>query len=191
MTLVELLMALASTAMIGAAVAAMLSAVAYGTSSSKDMRSLVVKNKVVNARFSAAVRNASMVLEAGDDYLVLWRTDTDESETPCLGEIQWIEFDAANGRIRSYEADFSGLTQAQIDAANTEFALDTDFNAATSGDRGTAVFPAKVWAEAVADWTATVNNADEQQASLVSYRFEIEQEDVSDTLIGAAAMRNR
>jgi len=191
MTLVELLMALASTALIGAAIAAMLSAVSYGTSSGKDMRSLVVKNKIINARFSAAIRDAQMVLETGTNHIVLWRVDTNESSTPNLGEIQWIELDTGNNRIQSYEADFSGMIQAEIDAANTEFALEADFDAATAGDRGTSVFPAEIWAESVASWTVAANDVDEQQASLASFRFEIEHEDMSDTLIGAAALRNR
>ena len=190
MTLVELLLAMSSTAMIGAAIAAMLAAVSYGTSSEKNMRSLVVRNKVISARFSAAIRDAHMILETGDDYVVLWRIDTDESGTPHLGEIQWIELDADSSEIRSYEADFSGMTQPQIDAANTEFALEADFDSGTSGVRGTAVFPAEVWAGSTTGWTVTVNDADEQQATLVSFRFQIEHEDMTDTLIGAAALRN-
>jgi len=53
------------------------------------------------------------------------------------------------------------------------------------------VFPAEIWAESVASWTVAANDVDEQQASLASFRFEIEHEDMSDTLIGAAALRNR
>ena len=191
MTLVELLLAMSSTAMIGAAIAAMLAAVSYGTSSEKNMRSLVVRNKLINARFSAAIRDAQMVLEAGDNYIVLWRVDTNESETSNLGEIQWIELDTGSSQIRSYKADFSGMTQAQIDAANTEFTLAADFDAATSAVRGTAVFPAEIWAGSTTGWTVTVNDNDEQQATLVSFRFQIEHADMSDTLIGAAALRNR
>ena len=190
MTLVELLLAMSSTAMIGAAIAAMLTAVSYGTSSEKSMRSLVVRNKLISARFSAAIRDAHMVLETGDNYIVLWRVDTDESETPNLGEIRWIELDTASSEIRAYEADFSGMSQAQIDAANTEFTLDADFDTATSGIRGAAVFPAEVWAGSTTGWTTTVNDPDEQQATLVSFRFQIQHEDMSDTLVGAAALRN-
>ena len=191
MTLVELLLTLTSTALIGAAIAAMLSAVSYGTSSNKDMRSLVVRNKIVNARFSAALREAHMVLEAGNNYICLWRVDTDESETPNLGEIQWIELDTDNDRIQSFQADFSGMSQAEIDAANREFALAADFDAATAGDRGTDLFPAEVWAGSIGRWTVTLNDPTDQQASLASYRFVLEHDDMSDTMIGAAALRNR
>ena len=191
MTLVELLLGLSSTALIGAAIAAMLSAVSYGTSSSRDMRSLVVRNKVISARFSAAVRDARLVLATGADYIVLWRLDDNENGRPNLGEIQWIELDGETNRLRCFEANFAGLTPEQIEAADTEFTFDADFDAATAGKRGTALFPASLWADSVTNWAVTLNDANAQQASLVSFRFQITNEDASDTLIGAAALRNQ
>lgn len=191
MSLMELILTLAITGMVGAAVAAMLGAVSYGTSSGKDMRSLVVRNKILSARFTAAVRAAGMVLELGGDHIVLWLHDDDESGTPNLGEIRYIEYDAANVRIRSYAADFSGMNQAQIDAVNDPFALADDFAAFTASERGQTYFPEQVWATDVTSWTVTADDADEQLASLVSFRFDLTHGELTDTVIGAAALRNR
>lgn len=190
LTLVELLLTIASTALIGAAIAAMLTAVSYGTETGKDMRSLVVKNKIINARLTAAIRNSQMVLERGNDYIVLWINDDDESTLPNLGEIQYIEYDSANTRVRSYAADFSGLSEAQIAAVNDEYALDADFASSTAPDRGQGHFPAEVWLNDTAAWAVTVNNADEQLASLVSFQLTLSHEQMSDIVVGAAALRN-
>jgi prepilin-type N-terminal cleavage/methylation domain-containing protein len=191
MSLMELILTLAITGMVGAAVAAMLGAVSYGTSSGKDMRSLVVRNKMLSARFTAAVRAGGMVLELDSDHIVLWLHDDNGSGTPNLGEIRYIEYDAANDRIRCYAADFGGMNQAQIDAANDQFALADDFAAFTAADRGQTHFPEQVWANNVTSWTVTVNDADEQLSSLVSFRFDLTHGELSDTVIGAAALRNR
>jgi len=191
MTLLELLLTLAITSMVGAAVAAMLSAVSYGTSSGKDMRSLVVRNKIISTRFTASIRNASMVLESGSGYMVLWLGDSDGSGTPQLGEIQYIEYDTANTRMRSYQADWTGLNEAQIAAVNAEYALDANFKTSTTGVRGQTYFPAEVWMNQVTSWNVTVNNADEQIADLVSFRFGLTNGEQTDELIGAAALRNQ
>ena len=54
LTLLELLLALAGTAVIGTAVAAMLTGVAYGTTADKDMRSLITRQMALRARVEAA-----------------------------------------------------------------------------------------------------------------------------------------
>jgi hypothetical protein len=191
MTLMELILTLAITGMVGAAIAAMLSAMTYGTSSGKDMRSLVVRNKTLSARFTAAVRAGSMILERGDSHIVIWLNDEDESGTPHLGEIQYIEHDAANDRICSYTADFTGMDQTQIDAVNDEFQLTDNFATVTASDRGQSYFPQQTWANGVTSWTVITDDADEQLAALVSFRFDLTNGELSDMVIGAAAPRNR
>src|SRR5690606_33233775 len=89
--LIELLLALAVTGMVAAAMSSMLWAVSYGTSSSKGLRALAVKTKTLQSRVGGAIRGAAVVLDAGEDFLVLWVDDGDGDGQPSLHEIQRID----------------------------------------------------------------------------------------------------
>lgn len=186
LTLIELLLAVAGTGFVAAAVAMMLSAIATGTNSRNDLRQSVVRQKTIMARLTAAIRSSHMVLAADDDLLVLWTSDADGSETPNLGEIRRIERDAATGELRSYVAPLD-----LAPGANTEFSLATDFEAATDGIKGDANFPEDVWATGLTSWTITINADAAQDASLVSSRIVVGPGNIQETIIGAAALRNR
>ncbi len=187
MTLIELLLAMMITAMVGAAIAGMLAAVSYGTDSSKDIRSLVARNKALSARVSAAIRGSKMVLDQGDNYLVLWMNDDDDNGVPSLLELRRINFDPGTGELSSYTAP--------DDAADVSYALDDDFVVITDalmGDdlAGTASFPKELWAKRVNSWTLALDNPDPQSARLVSYLIELSAGDMSDTALAAVGMRN-
>ena len=183
MTLIELLLALAGTAMVGVAIATMLVAVAYGTQSDKDLRTLVVKYKTVDGRVSASLRGSHMVLAQGSDYLVLWMFDTDGSAAPNLSEIRRIE--CANGVLTSYKAPDN--LDPLYDVA---YALADDFDAITAAIKGDATFPGEIWATDVTDWTIALNENDPQAATLVSYRLTFQAGILSDIAINAVALRN-
>lgn len=191
LTLVELLLALAITALIAAAVSGMLVAVTYGSESDRDMRSAVVRNKVIQSRLSAAIRGAAMVLEMGSDHLVLWMGDADGNGMPNLAEIRYILRDGATQELRCHRPDFTGMTPEQIDAVNAAYTLNANFQAATAGARSQSYFPAEVWTNQVTGWTVTADDADVQQAALVSFRLNLQNQAMSDLLVGAAALRNR
>ncbi len=191
LTLVELLLALSITALVGASIAAMLTAVSYGTSSEKDLRTLVVKHKTTDARQSAAIRSSKMVLDQGADFMVLWTADLNGSGLPNLLEIRRIEYDSGTNELKSHETDFpDSWSQATIDAANAEYQLTDDFGAITSALTSSSLFPSSLWATDVTDWTVTLDNADPQRASLVSYRVTLQTGSMSDTTVNASALRN-
>ena len=70
-TTVELMMATVGVSLMAVGISSMLTVVAYGTTSSRDLRSLVVKQKAVSARINAAVRGSKMVLDSGLGLMVL------------------------------------------------------------------------------------------------------------------------
>ena len=182
LTLVELLLAVMITAMIGATVAAMLTAVSYGTDSSKDMRSLVARNKALSARISATLRGSTMVLDQGDGFIVLWVSDDDDDDAPSLLEIRRLDYDPAADALSSYTAP-DGTTDVYYD-------LNDDFEAITDALMGTADFPQTLWGAGVGSWTLALDNADPQAATLVSYQVSLAAGDLSDTAIAAVGLRN-
>ncbi|MDH3584767.1 MAG: hypothetical protein OER86_11180, partial [Phycisphaerae bacterium] len=65
LTLIELLLGLAITALVGLGVTMILVSASYGTTTQKELRSLAVRHKTIAARFDAALRASRKVLAAG------------------------------------------------------------------------------------------------------------------------------
>jgi len=183
LTLVEMLMALAITGMIGAAIASMLSAVTYGTKSSLDIRSLVVKNKTLSSRITAAVRGSAQLLDAADGYVVLWTKDLNDSGAPDLLELQRIELDAATDELTSYTPDPSATDTAY------DLAVD-DFDAVTTALIGSGDLDGALWATGVSQWTVSIDQADPQDATLVSFQLTLDAGALSDTSVNAVSLRD-
>jgi type II secretory pathway pseudopilin PulG len=182
LTLVEMLMALAITGMIGAAIASMLTAVTYGTSDSRDIRSLVVKNKTLSARITACIRRSAQVLDADDGYVVLWANDLNQSGVPDLLELQRVEFDAGTGRLTSYTPDPT--------ATDVAYALTDDFDAITTALVGTGDMVGALWATGVALWTIDVDTADPLDAGLVSFQLTLNAGVLTDVSVCAVSLRD-
>jgi len=182
LTLLELLLALAGTAIIGSAVAAMLTGVIYGTSVDKDMRSLITRQMALRARVEAEVRESHMLLDAGADYMILWSGDINDDGLPSKAEIQVIEYDAVMDRVMRY-------APAPL-ISDVGYALTDDFRTATNSYKGTSTFPGERWAEQINAFTLTLDNIDPQSARLVSFRFGMAGGEVPYTGIGAATIRN-
>lgn len=189
LTLVELLLALSVTAIIALAISSMLFAVARGTSTNNDMRSLVLQQKIVGTRLDTALRRATKVLASGSGYLVVWLNDSRANGTPDLSELRRIEYDANTNTLRSYRMPET-WTQTQIDANEVNYQISDDFNAMTNAVKGTSKFPLETWSNAVYGWTITLDNAVVQSAKLVSYRLTVQSGKQQAVVVGATALRN-
>ena len=182
LTLIELLLALAGTAVIGAAIAAMLSAVTYGTSSKRDLRALVARGKTATGRLGAAMRSSVQVLDQGDGYIVLWTRDLDASDSPDLLELRRIQFDATGNQVLSYTAP-TGTT-------DVAYALSDNFATITQNLIDAGTMTSELWVKDASAMQITLDNADPQSARLVSYRVTLTTGELSDTAIGVVHLRN-
>ncbi|MBU0719325.1 MAG: hypothetical protein KJ749_13850, partial [Planctomycetes bacterium] len=194
-TLVELLLALAITGLVSAAVAAMLMAVSYGTSSKRDLHSVVVKSRVVDARIASAIRGSRAILETGTDYLVLWTGDLNPNGTldaPDLSEIRLIERDGASDTLSSYGFP-SNWTQGQIDAANVTYQLTGNppgfFQSATAAAKTAGSFQPTLWGSDVTSISFALDGVAPDSTMLVSYRLALGAGDLSETVVGSASAR--
>jgi prepilin-type N-terminal cleavage/methylation domain-containing protein len=182
LTLVEMMIALAITGLIGTAVASMLTAVAYGTSSSRDIRSLVVKNKTLSARVTAAIRGSAQLLDAADGYVVLWTKDLNGSGVPDLLELQRIELDSVADELTSYTPDPS--------ATDVAYAITDDFDATTTALIGSGDMDGALWATGVTQLTITLDDADPLVAELVSFQLTLEAGGLADVSVNAVSLRD-
>ena len=181
MTLLELLLALAGTAVIGTAIVSMLVGVTYGTQADKDLQGLITRQMALRSRIEAEIRESYLILDAGSDYLILWSGDADASDTPDKTEIQVIEYDAVTQQMMRY------APAALI--AEENYALTDDFRTITDGYKGDATFPGERWAESITSFEVTLDDIDPQSARFVAMRFGMSGGEIPDTAIGAAAVR--
>ncbi|MEM6392557.1 MAG: type II secretion system protein [Planctomycetota bacterium] len=182
LTLVELLLAISGTVVIGAAIVAMLTSSAYATDEANDIRALVVRHKATSARLAANIRESKQVLAAGADYLVLWVADTDGDDAPSLLELRRIELDGVSDTLRIRDADPSATDVVYTLADN--FALLTDALALGSD------FPAIDLSEQVSALSFTLNDADPLAATLVTVRYSLTEGKLTDQGVVIARLRN-
>lgn len=130
LTLLELLMAVIITAMVGAGIAGMLGAVSAGVGTRKDSREVMVLAHGAQCRLSAYLATARCVLAAGSSDVTIWLDDSRESGTVHATEIRWIRYDANNGEIIvDYVAFPVTWTPTVCDLVDLEYASSTDFDA--------------------------------------------------------------
>lgn len=190
LTLVEMLLATASTALIGLAIAGMLSMVAYGTQDAKDARSLVVQSKAVNTRLTAAIRQAGIVLAAntandnGDDWIILWVPAADAVATsPRRSELHRLEYNSTARTLRSF--------RNTSPTGDVTYALTDNFKAITDALISSGTLTAEIWATGVDHLALRLNGATVQDANLVSYRLTLRHGNLTEQVVSAAALRNR
>jgi type II secretory pathway pseudopilin PulG len=172
-TLVEVLMALVITALVGTAVLAMMSATAYGASDRQSLRELLVRSTTLEARLGAAIRGSLEASDASTDYLILWVADTDESGDRNNGEMQLIERDTSTNELLSYR-----------DPADTsDFTTPSSFRSLAKTS-----YPSQRWVTGTAAASFSIDAATGGTA-LVSYSFTLQRQNASESMIGAASLR--
>ena len=170
-TLVELLIALVVTVLATAGVAAMLNAVSYGTQSSHDMRTLVVRSTTLDARLSDAISTCKQVEANGTSptYLLLWTKDANDDDVKDNAEMHLIEYDSTNDKVDSY----CDTTATGVFADRTTLQ---------------SLVTPKPWCTGVVGVSLDLDVAP-PDTKLVSYRVDLQDGDASETLVGAAAVR--
>lgn len=173
-TLVELLITLTVSAVIAATVITMLSATAYGSDSSRTMRELLVRGKVIDGRLRSAIRGSAEIIDHSDDYLILWTGDDNDDEAKQNDELQLIERDTSTDELHSYQngADINNFTTASAFRTNAK-----------------ASYASQRWATAVTASTITVTSPATNGAVMVSYRFTCERGSTEETFAGVASLR--
>lgn len=135
-TLVEVLLATALIALIGVAVAMMLSGIARETLAHDTLRRQMMTRQVVVARLGALMRPAARVLEHSESRLVVWKGDHHPNGAPDLSELLVLMHDPDSKTLFVYEAPPG--QDADIVPTYTFF---DDFGAIAAAHAGTALLP--------------------------------------------------
>ncbi|MHC4108608.1 MAG: hypothetical protein ACYSTY_11030 [Planctomycetota bacterium] len=121
LSLLELLLAMAITALVAAAIAAMLGAVTSGVGTRRDSRALMVRANTAQARLAGYITPCRSLLAADGSGAVLWLDDARESDSVHASEIRWLLYDSAAGTLDvlfvSFPAGWSDVERLMADQA--------------------------------------------------------------------------
>ena len=127
LTLVETLLAMSITAMVGAGIATMMNVLGRDVGLQYEARAVLVRTNSAQARFSAYVAPARCILEADEGRLVLWLEDSRESKTVHASEIRWIHHDPATNQVL---VDFVAFPDTWSESAKS--LADTEYRSTSS-----------------------------------------------------------
>lgn len=167
LTLVELMLGLIVTVIIGGAVASMLFAVTRASDEQRDLRALVAKDKRVQHATTAAIRTGRTILDAEATRLVLWYRDDNEDLAIDAGELRVLDYDAGADVLRWYEPNDT--------MPPTVYTGGEDFAEVAAALIADGRFDAESWATQVTAAAFAIDTADPAAATLVSYRLALRQ----------------
>ena len=125
-TLIETLLAMCITAMVGGGIATMMSVLSRDVGLQYEARGVLIRTSTAQTRFSAYVAPSRCMLQADADGLVLWLEDARESDTVHASEIRWILHDSGMDRIVvDFVAFPDSWSETAVAIADTEHALST------------------------------------------------------------------
>lgn len=190
MTIIEVSMSLIVVSLIAVGVAAMLYAAGYGTSARREVRRVAVRTQQVRLRLDDAIRNTRQILAAGETsaghaYVVLWRGDSNDEDTNQdkvnLSELELIELPDGSSTLMSYIA-----TSPTTDTA---YESDSDFYQVAQNAKSGGDLEGTTWAQDISDFGITLDEATPADAQLVTWRFTLTDQDLSETLVGCIWLR--
>lgn len=166
------------TALVGLTVTTMLRAAAYGSTSRAGMRDLLVLSRTTSARIGLAIRTAVEVVgvdTSAGEYIVLWVADANDDQVKQYNELQLIERHAGTNELRSYTSTSNTTAYSSVSAFRTT---------------ALASFTQERWATGITDVEFKLLAAAGESMPLVSWRVTAARDAVSDTAVGAVALRN-
>jgi prepilin-type N-terminal cleavage/methylation domain-containing protein len=174
LTLVELVIGLAITAIVSAVLAILINATAVGTNSTQDGRRSLVKMQGIKAQLEDTIKNSNCVLATGTNYILLWTGDLNGAPTSVnravnLSELRLIEVNTTTGNLNNYAVQWpANFTSGSIVAADTTYSASTTWYAACTTAKAGGYFVPITIATNVTGMTVSLDSATVTQARLVS-----------------------
>jgi hypothetical protein len=128
MTLVELILALSITTMVGLAIASMMGVASAGVTTHQDARGLMLRAHLAQTRLLAYVAPSRCLLDAGDSSLVIWLRDARQGDTVHASEVRWVRLDGSNGRLVVHWVQFpEGMSEVTKGLEDGQLAVASDW----------------------------------------------------------------
>lgn len=183
-TLVEILLALSVSSMVGLSVLFMLSGAISAAQKQHDTREATFTRQLCIARLSSLTRCTAMVLATDDHSLVLWKGDINANNKPDLSELRRIEWDTDTKEVWLSESPVGMDVSSDV-----TYGLTNDFIAISSAAAGTAVFPTKVILGDIESWTLTLDQPTAHDARLLRLDVQLTHDSGDDTATIISSLR--
>ena len=124
LTLVELLVALAVSSVILAAVATLAYALGMASDGTDEVARSQAEVRYATARLTELIRNCRLVCWAGSDDFAVWRADDNGNDQINIGELVYVDKGAAGDYLRLWEftaASSSAIELSSIGALSTNW----------------------------------------------------------------------
>lgn len=189
-TLLEMLIALSITALIGMCIAIMINSMAAGTAGQQDGRRHLVRLQALESRLLSKFHPAACILEAGNGYVVYWTGDANINNAVELNELGMLELNTTTHTLQEYTTVFPGnFSLSDIASANTQYAASTSWYAAAQTAKATSYFPASAVAHNMTGFKVTLDNATATAARLATFHLDLSDGQVTRSGMVAVAIR--
>lgn len=190
-TLVELLLAVTITAIIGVAVATLLTAASRGMTITRSSQSALQRAHALQSRLRSYTDSALCLLQyRKDDALAIWLEDTDTDGRVCLCEVRVFWFDDDAGTMSVERAEFPAeWTDEEIELFDLALTPGSDFITEMTALRGLGYTKTETLADGLASVELTWNEIDLQADPRAALRMGLRiDEEESKTLIACIGM---
>lgn len=126
--MLELMIALSVTALIGAATVGMLSAVSTSIDTRHDSRTATIRSHHAQSRLDAYIAPSRCVLHHDNNAVVLWLDDARRGETVHISEVRWLIYSSEHGTISVYYVTFpSSMIDQQLSVHDQQYPASSDW----------------------------------------------------------------
>jgi type II secretory pathway pseudopilin PulG len=175
LSLIEMIIAIGITAVIGAAIASMMAAATNSLTSKDDGRQSAIRLATTQVRLGAYIAPSRCIVDKSNTHVTLWLEDSNESKTIHATELRWIEFDNDNAFIVVKFVDFpEEWSQAMIDDYNIECNSNTDYETLLSSFEAIDLVETIPLVDAINACKFWMNATDPLDATRISVRFSLE-----------------
>lgn len=179
LTLLELLLALAITAIVGLAMSTAMTATARGMTNAGDMRSALQRANVAYTRLQGyTMRSHALLQNDPKSGFVLWDNDENPGGRVNLSEIRVFWFDPALGELSVERLSLpEGWTQEMKDDYDEELSPGENFMAALKDERGFGYTQSEMISDGLAGWAIEFDESDPQMASRFRLQLTVQTSD--------------
>lgn len=122
LTLLELMLSIAVTAIIGVGIAGMLGGMTAGIDTRRDVRGFMINASAAQVRLSAYIAPSRCVLSQYRGDLILWFQRSRVDNVVYASEVRWLLFDEQRNAIRIFRVEFpDDWSEAEKQLADNQY----------------------------------------------------------------------
>ena len=177
LSLLEMLLAIGITSLIGVAIASMIAAVSNSLTSKDDGRNTAIRLATTQVRLGAYIAPSKCILDKSSSHIVLWFEDSRESNTAHASEIRWIMYKDTINTLSVLFVDFPDeWSQEMIDSVDVECTSSTNYLSLLASLQSSNLIGSIPLVDLMESCVFWINDQNPTEATQVTIRFSLESE---------------